>query len=50
MKQDYQKTMYACFIGYIVQAVVEQLRTAAVRNISEHISYSTVADHTFNHD
>lgn len=22
MKQDYQKTMYACFIGYIVQAVV----------------------------
>ena len=22
MKQNYQKTMYACFIGYIVQAVV----------------------------
>lgn len=22
MKQDYQKTMYACFIGYIVQAVI----------------------------
>lgn len=22
MKQDYQKTMYACFIGYIVQAIV----------------------------
>lgn len=22
MKQEYQKTMYACFIGYIVQAVV----------------------------
>lgn len=22
MKQNYQKTMYACFIGYIVQAIV----------------------------
>ena len=22
MKQDYQKTMYACFVGYIVQAVI----------------------------
>ena len=22
MKKPYQKTMYACFIGYIVQAIV----------------------------
>lgn len=22
MKQDYKKTTYACFIGYIVQAIV----------------------------
>ena len=25
MKPNYQKTIYACFIGYIVQAIVNNL-------------------------
>ena len=46
MKQDYKKTTYACFIGYIVQAIVNSF----VCDIPENIPDSTDKDHTAYHN
>lgn len=50
MKQDYKKTTYACFIGYIVQAIGQQLCSAVVRDIPENIPDSADEDHTAYHN
>lgn len=50
MKQDYKKTTYACFIGYIVQAIVNSFVPAVIRDISENIPDSTDEDHTAYYD
>ncbi len=39
MKQDYRKTIYACFIGYIVQAIVNNFVPLFNTNLIK-ISYS----------
>lgn len=50
MKQDYKKTTYACFIGYIDSGDCQQLCSAIIRDISENIPDSTDEDHTAYYD
>ena len=48
MKNNYKMTMYACFIGYIVQAVVNSF-VPLLFDLSDGVSYSTDTNYAVNH-
>lgn len=48
MKDKYQKTVYACFVGYIVQAIVNNFVPLLFLTF-EKLPYSTEPDHNADH-
>lgn len=49
MKDKYQKTVYACFVGYIVQAIVNNFVPLLFLTFEKKLPYSTEPDHNADH-
>lgn len=45
MKTNYNKTLQACFVGYVVQAIVNNFGSVAVSDISEQLWNIITEDH-----
>ena len=46
MKTNYNRTVQACFIGYVVQAIVNNFVPSAVSDISGQLRDFAAEDHT----